>query len=257
MMHPARQSRFTRRTTVTAALLSILAGAAPGFAVRAIAEDAPAAGWVALRTYTLKDDADRAALIGLTENGFVPLLRGLDGFVACFILQPNPLTWTSVTVWRDEKASAASLPAVKEWVTANVASSIASGPEGFEGKVDIAAFDDALATPAAGTPAPPEKAGWVAFRSYKLKPSTDRVALVARSEKDFVPVVQALDGFIAWYVLQPDPLTWAALTVWRDKAASDAGVAPIREWVGANVADQLEGAPEGFEGSVDVQAFDE
>lgn len=95
----------------------------------------------------------------------------------------------------------------------------------------------------------------MAVRTYRLKPDTDRADLVALSEREFVPVLQGLDGFVAWYVLRPDPLTWSAVTVWRDKAASDAGLAPIRDWVTANVAAQLEGAPESLDGAVNLAAF--
>lgn len=95
-------------------------------------------------------------------------------------------------------------------------------------------------------------AGWVAIRTYRLKPGTDRDAMIADTVEGLLPVMTALDGFVSFYVLRPDDLVWAAVTVWRDKAASDAGVVPIRAWIQATVADSLEGPPESFEGAVEL-----
>ncbi|MFM9106198.1 MAG: hypothetical protein ACKOWF_05820, partial [Chloroflexota bacterium] len=165
---------LSRRAVLAASGLAMLSARAPGLSGVARADDAAPAGWVAFRSWTLKDDADRAALVTLTGEAFVPLLRGLDGFIGYFVIEPSPLEWLSITVWRDEAASAAALPAIRGWVDANVAASVAAGPVGFEGAVDIAAFDDSLAGPAPAPPVPAPEAGWVGARTYRRTPDPAR-----------------------------------------------------------------------------------
>ncbi len=142
----------TRRAALLAAALAGLGAGAIHVAHAAQTPDAaPAAGWVAIRTYQLNADADRAALVAITEAEFVPLLRAQPGFVAFYVLHPDPLTWMAVNMWETEEAAAASGEVARGWVAENVAASIASGPESIDARLDVAAVG--MGTPAA-TPEP-------------------------------------------------------------------------------------------------------
>lgn len=135
-------SPITRRAALLAAALAGLGGTSARIASAAAQtpETTPAAGWVAIRTYQLNADADRAALVALTEAQFVPLLRAQPGFLAFYVLEPDPLTWMAVNVWETEDAAIASGEVARGWVADNVAASIASGPESIEARLDVAAF---------------------------------------------------------------------------------------------------------------------
>jgi heme-degrading monooxygenase HmoA len=139
----------TRRAAVLAAALAGLGAAAARRASAQTPDPERGAGWVAIRTYQLKPEADRATLLLVTEEGFVPLLREQPGFVAFYVLEPDPLTWMAVSVWDSRDAAAASAEVARAWVAENVQASVASGPESLEAGVNLVAFAGDAATPAA------------------------------------------------------------------------------------------------------------
>ena len=64
-------------------------------------------------------------------------------------------------------------------------------------------------------------AAWVQMRSFTLKPEADRQEMIRTLVPKLVPIARRIDGFVAWYVLEPDPRTWLAVTFWRDQAAAE------------------------------------
>ena len=75
----------------------------------------------------------------------------------------------------------------------------------------------ALAAPAGNAAA----ASWVQLRSFTLKPDANRADMIATLAPKLLPIARQIDGFIAWYVLEPDPATWLAVTFWRDREAAE------------------------------------
>ena len=137
----------SRRGMLLAAALAGL-GAAPKTAAQEDGGVGEAVTWVAIRTYELKPEADRASLVAKTQAEFVPILAAQPGFVAFYVLAPAPTTWMAVSVWDTAEAAAASNETARAWVAANVLDSVASGPETIEAAVDIAAIGADAATPA-------------------------------------------------------------------------------------------------------------
>jgi heme-degrading monooxygenase HmoA len=239
---------LSRRTLLMAAGASLLV--APR---AASAEDSHSgAGWIAVRSYALKPETDRAALVAETEANFVPLIQGLDGFVSYYVLQPDPLTWTAISVWHDEAASNAALTPIRTWVEENVADRLASGPVGVEGAAAVIGFgpEEMMATPVAGG-AP----SYATHHTYAFKPGADREAVIAATQDDFLPLARSLDGFESFYALTPEPDGWVAIMIWRDQAASDAAAPQVRAWIEENVLQSFSGEPVSTPGAVDVAAF--
>ncbi|MGI9254514.1 MAG: hypothetical protein ACR2J8_12265 [Thermomicrobiales bacterium] len=210
------------------------------------------AGWIAIRSYTFKPDVDRDALIADTEATFLPLLQSLDGFVSYYVLQPDPLTWTAVSIWRDEAASNASLAPIRSWVQEHVAGSVASGPVGVEGARAVIGFGPKEMM---ATPVPDGAPSWATHRTYTFKPGADREAVIAATHDDFLPLARGLDGFEAFYAFTPAPDGWVALIIWRDQAAADAAAPTIRAWIEQHALPAMTGEPISEPGAVDIAAF--
>lgn len=150
--HAPETVSISRRAALVAAALVGIGGVATrgGIAAAQTPEAMPAAGWVAIRGYQLTAEADRAALVALTEAEFIPLLRAQPGFLAFYVLEPDPLTWMAVNVWETEEAAVASGEVARGWVAEHVAASIASGPETIEARLDVAAVG--MGAPASPAP---------------------------------------------------------------------------------------------------------
>ena len=96
---------------------------------------------------------------------------------------------------------------------------------------------------------------WALVRNFRLKPGADRAALVAMTEETYGPLLRQQAGFVSYHVLRPEDDAWTSVTVWRDEAAADAGVAALRPWIEANVLPFVHGEPEGSAGAVEVAVF--
>ncbi|MGI9253339.1 MAG: hypothetical protein ACR2J8_06315, partial [Thermomicrobiales bacterium] len=72
---------LSRRTVVSALAVAPLVGIILRAANAAAAEPVNP-GWVTVRNFTLKPDADRAALVESSRAEFAPVLQDVDGFVA-------------------------------------------------------------------------------------------------------------------------------------------------------------------------------
>ncbi|MGI9254940.1 MAG: hypothetical protein ACR2J8_14445, partial [Thermomicrobiales bacterium] len=203
-------------------------------------DEAP--GWMMLRNIELAPEADREEMLAAFETAFTPLVHETDGLQEVAVLQPHPLVWTALCVWRDRAAADAAADAIDDsWKTV-AGDNITGAASGWDAPVDLWA----TAADSAGD------SGWSAIRSYRLKPDADRAALVALTDEEFLPIVQALDGFSSFAIVRPEPDLWVAVTMWRDQPASESSIATIRQWVKANVMDSVIGSPDSAEGPVDL-----
>ena len=90
-----------------------------------------------------------------------------------------------------------------------------------------------------------------AVRSYRV---TDVDALVEKVEAEFVGRVKEVDGFVGYYVIDGGDGTAVSVTVGETAEAVDQSTKLAREWVQANAAELVEGAPTVTTGEVRVRA---
>ena len=95
---------------------------------------------------------------------------------------------------------------------------------------------------------------YVTIRVYQLKDTADRAALIADTEASLLPLLETLPGWLGFTVLEPDPLTWFAITEWASKEDSATGGLAIKEWVAEHVADSIASGPESIEATVNITA---
>ena len=90
-----------------------------------------------------------------------------------------------------------------------------------------------------------------AVRKYR---TSDIDALVRKVEEEFAPQVQAVDGFVGYYVIDGGNGAAASVTVGETEAAVVETTRLAAEWVRASAADLVEGSPEVTAGEVRVRA---
>jgi hypothetical protein len=87
-------------------------------------------------------------------------------------------------------------------------------------------------------------------RSYRV---TDVEAFVAKMQEEFVELVETVDGFVGYYVVDGGDGTVTSITVGQTEEAVDASTARAEHWVVETVAHLVEGAPEVTAGEVRVR----
>jgi hypothetical protein len=87
-------------------------------------------------------------------------------------------------------------------------------------------------------------------RSYRV---TDVEAFVAKMQEEFVELVETVDGFVGYYVVDGGDGTVTSITVGDTAGAVEATTARAEHWVVEMVAHLVEGAPEVTAGEVRVR----
>jgi hypothetical protein len=89
---------------------------------------------------------------------------------------------------------------------------------------------------------------WAAVRRYEgITDPEEAGRLVGES---FIPLLEHVPGFIAYYWIDAGDGVMASLSVYEDMAGADKSVELAREWVRENAADIIPNPPEVTEGHV-------
>ncbi len=92
--------------------------------------------YAAIRRYKAKPDASISELTHRAQEGFVPLVRALPGFVAYYgvVVENNVLV--TVSIFEDQAGEEESTRRAAEWVKQNIAEFIEGSPEVTAGRVE-------------------------------------------------------------------------------------------------------------------------
>lgn len=153
-----RAGRLSRRTAVGRAgigLAAAVAGSA-GLVAAVGAQDATpqgevgAAGYLVVRKYQLQPGASFDELVRRVEEGFVPIISGVPGFVDYYIVDTGDGGQISVSVFADQAGADESTQRAAGWVEQNLLDLVQTPPEVTAGTVRLRAVGGS----AAGTPVP-------------------------------------------------------------------------------------------------------
>lgn len=92
---------------------------------------------------------------------------------------------------------------------------------------------------------------YASIRQYRTN-HVDEVA--RRAQEGFVPIVNDVPGFTAWYLVDSGDGTLFTVTVCEDRAGADASVNAAAEWVHDNLAELVDGPPTVSNGEVAAHA---
>ena len=85
-----------------------------------------------IRTYEVTDAAELSRRV---QDGFVPIVREVDGFVGYYVIDAGGGKLATVTVCRDKAGADETTARAADWVTENIAELVTSGPSVVEGEV--------------------------------------------------------------------------------------------------------------------------
>lgn len=104
------------------------------------------------------------------------------------------------------------------------------------------------------TPTPGQEGRYVSVRSRKLKADANPDDLIALVREGFVPLIQAIPGFVAYYVVaDPDTRDQVGISIFADKAGADESTRIAAEWGPTSGATELvEGDPMVAEGVIAI-----
>ena len=91
-----------------------------------------------IRKYRINSDAV-AALAVRVEDGFVPIISKLPGFVSYFVVDAGDGIVASISVFENEEAAEQSNAAAAAWVKENLSDVITEAPEITAGEIALAA----------------------------------------------------------------------------------------------------------------------
>ena len=95
---------------------------------------------------------------------------------------------------------------------------------------------------------------FASIRQYRTTDAAEVGRRAADEDTGFVPVARDTDGIDGWYLVDPGDGTIVTITICKDQAAADESVEKAREWVGANAAELVEGAPTVTSGEITTRA---
>jgi hypothetical protein len=90
---------------------------------------------------------------------------------------------------------------------------------------------------------------YATLRVYEMAEDWDDV-LQERLESDFLPALERLGGFVAYYSLEAGPRLFASVTVFDDRAGAETSNRLAAEYIQRSLADRFPTPPEITAGSV-------
>jgi hypothetical protein len=241
-----------------AALLAV-AGAGSGRA--ALAQEAspvasPAGGdgldgkYVVIRIRTVKPDRSADELMALIQDGFVPLVQAVPGFI-WYVAGVNPETQAlfSVSVFADEAGAAESTRRAEEWGDLGAGDFVAGEPAVYQGVIGVAA--ESSEAPPSG-----ELLGkYVLIRLRQPTPEWPVEEVMALIGEGYVPLAREIPGFVAYFG-SADPASGdhAYVGIFDDETGAHESTRIAGEWLTENAYTFFEGDPTVAEGIIGVAA---
>ncbi len=92
--------------------------------------------YASVRRYEI-DPASLDELKGLVEEGFVPIVSGVPGFVAYYVVSEGDGTVFSINIFEDKAGADESTRRAADWVGENLASLLPNAPEVAAGEIIV------------------------------------------------------------------------------------------------------------------------
>lgn len=237
---------------------ALLVAAAPGASQAALAQDAtPVASptadtllgkYLVIRTRTVKPDRSVEELLTLVQQGYVPLVQEIPGFIL-YVSGADAETHGqySIGVFEDEAGAAESTRRAREWGALGASDMVEGDPDIYEGTIGVAA-DPSL-------PADGLLGAYAVIRLRQPNPGWPVADVLARIGEGYVPLVEAIPGYIAYFGSADGAGgSQAYVGLYADRTAGDESSRIARDWLTANNYDFFAGDPTLAEGPIGAAA---
>ncbi len=125
------ETELNRRGFGAAMLLGALAGGLQHVASAQDSGDAAVSaqtGYVTVRAWKLVEGTDYAAFTKLVQEGYVPIIQSVEGFVQYFFANPGDNQHLAIAVFTTKEGAEASTAAAKDWTAATLGGIVDGGP---------------------------------------------------------------------------------------------------------------------------------
>ncbi len=208
--------------------------------------------FVSVRIYDGVDPSDRDEIVRLADEGFLPIMRESDGFVAYYLLPAGDML-AAISLFGSAEQASASNEKARDFVAKYVAPLLPNPPRVIEGLVDlmyVAAHDEMMADDGV-------TALYAALRIYDNYDLSRLAEANEVVEALLLPAQQAVGGLFSYFSLNDGVDTVAGLSVYDAEvnalAANDIAAAIVKE----HMSDWLPDDPVRVVGQLGVAALAE
>lgn len=185
--------------------------------------------FASVRIYQGVDPADQNEITRLTAEGFLPIMRDSDGFIAYFLL-PEGDTLAAYSVFETAEQAAASNEAARDFVAEELAPLLPNAPTIVQGTMDtrhFALLDDMM---------PDEVTSlYASLRLYVEVDLTQRAQGTALVNEIFLPQQQETEGFWGYFRMHDGESRSVALSIYDSEenalAANELAAAFVAEYL--------------------------
>lgn len=206
--------------------------------------------YVAVRIRTLAEEHEAPDVLATIEEGFIPLVEAVPGFVAYLgVADPSSRQTAFVNVFADKAGADESTRVGGAWLQENGYAFFAGEPIVVEGEVGVAA--GGLGVDGLGS-------GYVVIRSRTLKPGRSGKELLGLIREGFVPLLEATPGFVAYLaVANEETRNQFSIGVFATEEAAEESTRLAAQWGARGAADFVEGEPIVIAGPIGLAASNE
>ena len=193
--------------------------------------------FASIRIYDGVNPHDMDTVVQLTAEGFLPIMRGSDGFVAYFLL-PEGEHLAAISVFETAEQAAASNEQARGFVADNLAPFLPNAPTIVRGPMDTRNFalhdgmmmvDDAISI-------------YASLRVYDEVDLTQRAQTTELVNSIFLPLQQETEGFWGYMRMHDGESRSAALSIY-DSEANALGCQRISGGICCGIPDGSSGGP--------------
>ena len=199
--------------------------------------------YAAVRIRTLTGAHETADVLATIEDGFIPLVEAIPGFVAYLgIADQSSGQSAYVNVFADKAGADESTRVGAAWLQENEYDFFEGEAIVIEGTIGVAAGSlsgEGLAS------------GYGVIRSRTLAPDRSGAELLELVREGFVPLLESAPGFIAYLaVANEETRDQFSIGVYESEAGADESTRLAEEWGEQGAADYIEGDPTIIEGQI-------
>jgi len=208
-----------------------------------------ASAFASVRLYDGVDPADQVEIARLVDEGFLPIMRGSDGFIGYFLLPAGDML-AAVSLFDSAEQAAASTHAARDFVAEYLTPYLPNPPQILEGKVEILRIADAEMMMDGSTGS--------LYASLRLYSNFDLAHLdqtVEVTESVFLPLQQGAAGFFAYMGMHDNVDRTAALSIFSSEDHALAANELAADVVAEHLAQWLPDDPVRINGRLGVAAL--
>ncbi len=162
------------------------------------------------------------AILKKAEAELVPMKRQQPGFRRYFAIRTGDDSLVSVSVWEDKAQAEQAAERLSGWVRAEMGSSLVKA-ENHVGEITIAS------TPRGGA------AKYARIGVWHFNPGTDLVTLTERVKTEWVPLAEALPGFVQTGTVEIGERDMVSINAYASQEQATAPTGDSASWIQENL----------------------